>query len=180
MEAAATTEVKTTEEEQKVVKIAKDVPKEELNKVLRYHVWAAMGVSLIPVPVVDLVALTGVQLNMLRVIAKKYEVPFMKDTARSVVSALVGSATPIAVGPIITASVVKFIPILGQTAGVVTLPILGGAATYAVGKVFVQHFASGGTFLTFNPEKVKAYYAEMFKEGEKVAGDLQKEKGKKS
>jgi len=38
------------------------------------------------------------------------------------------------------------------------MPIVAGAATYAIGKVFVRHFASGGTFLTFNPEKVKDYY----------------------
>ena len=38
------------------------------------------------------------------------------------------------------------------------MPVIAGAA-YAVGKVFIQHFASGGTFLTFDPEKVRAHYA---------------------
>jgi hypothetical protein len=38
-----------------------------------------------------------------------------------------------------------------------------------VGKVFVQHFESGGTFLNFKPEEVRAYYQQMFKEGEKAA-----------
>ena len=66
----------------------------------------------------------------------------------------------------------KAIPGIGTTAGVVAMPILGGATTYATGKVFIQHFASGGTFLSFNPDKVKAYYEEMLKEGQKVAVDM--------
>ncbi len=74
-----------------------------------------------------------------------------------------------AVEPVLLASVVKFIPVIGETAGVVAMPILAGATTYAVGKVFVQHFASGGTLLTFDPDKVKEYYAQMFEEGKKVA-----------
>jgi len=31
------------------------------------------------------------------------------------------------------------------------MPVLSAGATYAVGKAFIQHFASGGTLLDFNP-----------------------------
>jgi len=41
-----------------------------------------------------------------------------------------------------------------------------------VGKVFMQHFASGGTFLNFNPDEVKEYYSQMFQEGKQVAADM--------
>ncbi len=153
-----------------------DVPKEEVDKILRHHVWGAIGVGLVPVPLIDLVALTGVQLNMLRKLAKVYQIPFSKDIAKNISSSLAGSALPVAVAPGVAASVAKIIPIFGQTLGVVTMPIFAGAATYALGKVFTQHFASGGTFLTFDPEKVKDYYAEMFKEGEKVATEMKKDR----
>jgi uncharacterized protein (DUF697 family) len=63
------------------------------------------------------------------------------------------------------------IPVVGQTAGGMTMLATGGACTYALGKVFVQHFESGGTFLDFDPEKVKAYFAEKFKEGKKFASE---------
>jgi uncharacterized protein (DUF697 family) len=153
--------------------------KERLDKLLRYHVWSAIGVGLVPVPLVDLAALTGIQINLIRKLANAYGIPFLQDTAKNILSSLVGSTLPIIVAPGVAASVAKFIPILGQTAGVVTMPIIGGAATYAVGKVFIQHFASGGTFLSFNPEKVKDYYQEMFSEGKKFAADLKKEKDEK-
>ncbi len=167
-----------TEEEktQKITTEPKEVPKEQLDAILRHHVWGAIGVGLVPIPLVDLVALTGVQLNLLRKLAKVYGLPFFKDTAKNILSSLAGGALPVAVAPGVAASVAKFIPIFGQTVGVVTMPIIAGAATYAVGKVFIQHFASGGTFLTFNPEKVKGYYAEMFKEGAKVAADIKQER----
>ena len=160
------------------IQVVRDVPKEELDKTIRHHVWGAMGVSLVPIPLVDLAALTGVQINLVRVLAKQYEIPFLKDTVKNILSVLIGSATPVAVGVPLAASLAKFIPFLGEAIGVITMPIVAGASTYAVGKVFIQHFASGGTFLTFNPEKVKAYYAEMFKEGEKVTTEMKKEKEK--
>jgi uncharacterized protein (DUF697 family) len=156
----------------------KTVPIEELNAILRHHVWGAMGVGLIPVPVVDVIALTGVQINMLRRLAEVYEIPFMKDTVKNILSALIGSALPVAVAPGV-ASLVKAIPIIGQTAGAVTMSLTGGAATYAVGKVFIQHFASGGTFLSFDPEKFKAYYTEMFEEGKKFVTKMKHEKSQK-
>jgi len=34
------------------------------------------------------------------------------------------------------------------------------ASTYAIGKVFLQHFESRNTMLTSDPEKVRVYYAE--------------------
>ena len=36
---------------------------------------------------------------------------------------------------------------IGQSTGAITMPVIAGASTYAIYKVFVQHFESGGTFL---------------------------------
>ncbi len=147
---------------------------EEADRLIRNHVYGAMGVGLIPVPMVDLVALTGVQLNMLRRLAKLYEVPFAQDKVKNLLSCLVGSAIPVGLsGPM--ASLLKAVPIVGQTVGVLGMSAAGGAVTYAVGKVFLQHFASGGTFLNFDPDEVKEYYAKMFQEGKLVASGLKEE-----
>ena len=45
------------------------------------------------------------------------------------------------------------------------MPTLNAAISYAVGKVFIQHFESGGTFLDFDPKKVRAYFEDQFREG---------------
>ncbi len=143
----------------------------DVNKIVKQHALVAAGVGFLPLPIVDYVALIGVQLNLLRKLAEIYDVPFFEDKVKHLITPLVGAAFPGLVGGPLMFSLTKFIPFLGSTVGIVTMPILGGATTYAVGKVFIQHFASGGTFLTFDPEKVKAYYAQMFEEGKKVAAE---------
>ena len=145
---------------------------------IRNHIIGSLGVGLIPVPVVDLVALTGIQINMLRNLAKAYKIPFSQDRVKSIIASLIGGGIPVSFTGAL-ASAMKAIPVIGQTTGVLAMPILAGATTYAVGKVFIQHFASGGTFLNFDPDKVREYYFEMFKEGQDVAAKLKKGKAKK-
>ncbi len=153
--------------------------KDELDKLIRHHVWTAMAVGLVPIPIVDLAGILGIQLNLLRKLAKRYRVPFLKDSVKNILSSLVGSAMPVTLAAPL-ASFAKTIPVVGYSVGAVSMPLMAGAATYAIGKVFIQHFASGGTFLTFDPNKVKAYYEEMFQEGKNIASEMKKEKEKKA
>ena len=152
-----------------VGKVLVSVSKEEMDRLIRHHVWASIGVGLVPIPLVDMVGLTAIQVNLLRKIAKAYEISFFKDKVKNILGSLLGSTVPSAAGPTLAASIIKTVPVVGWTVGAITMPTIAGASTYAVGKVFVQHFASGGTFLTFDPEKTKEYFAQMFEEGRKVA-----------
>ena len=136
----------------------------DAENIVKNHVLGSMGVGLIPVPLVDVVALTGIQLNMLRKLAKTYQVPFHKEKVKHVVSSLIGGIVSVPIGGTLT-SLVKTIPIVGQAVGALAMPATAGAVTYAVGKVFTQHFASGGTFLNFDPEEVRDYFTELFEEG---------------
>jgi hypothetical protein len=90
--------------------------------------------------------------------------------------ALLGSALPTGLAPAVAASLGKLIPGVGQTLASGSAALLNGAATYAVGKVFVQHFAAGGTFLTFDPEAVRDFFLTQLREGTKVSADLRKER----
>ena len=129
----------------------------------KYMYWS-MGAGLIPIPVVDLAALLAIQMKMVATLARQYGQEFSRDAGRAFIGALVGGAvSTAAAGPV--ASLIKAVPLVGQTAGVLAMPALAGASTYAVGKVFVQHFESGGTFLDFDPEATRSYYAEQFEKG---------------
>ncbi|MDP6681454.1 MAG: DUF697 domain-containing protein [Desulfobacterales bacterium] len=150
---------------------------DSIDKTIRNHTIGSMGVGLIPLPVVDLVALVGIQLNMLRKLAKSYDIPFFKDKVKNILASLIGGGIPVTLSAAFT-SLMKSIPVIGQTTGAFAMPILAGATTYAVGKVFTQHFASGGTFLSFDPDAVRDYYYEMFKEGQKVASKMKKSEEK--
>jgi len=144
------------------------------NNMIKNHVLGAMGIGLIPFPLIDFLALTGFQLNMLRKLAHLYEFEFSKELGRSFISSLVGSVTPILLFKP-AASLVKIVPVVGQSLGMVAMPGVAGASTYALGHVFVKHFESGGTFLGFDSERMRQYYAEKFEEGKKVVSDLKKE-----
>ena len=147
------------------------VKRDDGNRIIKNHVLVSMGVGLIAVPLLDFVGITGAQLNMLRRLAKIYEIPFSKNKVKSILASLIGGGGSLPVA-MIFGSLVKSVPVLGQTLGAVSMPISAGAMTYAVGKVFLQHFASGGTFLTFDPEAVRNYYAEMLKEGKTAAAGM--------
>ncbi len=142
-------------------------------KIIRNHLLASVGMGLIPIPLVDMAGLAGIQLNMLRKLAKTYDVPFSEEKGKSLLGALLGSGIP-SLGAESMISFIKTVPIVGQTVGSLTMPAIAGASTYAVGKVFVQHFASGGTFLNFDPEKVREYYAKMFTQGKAATEELNK------
>jgi len=62
---------------------------------------------------------------------------------------------------------------------ILAIPAFSGAATYAIGKVFIRHFESGGTFLDLDTAKVKAYFSEQYDKGKKLVG-LGKEKTSKA
>jgi uncharacterized protein (DUF697 family) len=141
--------------------------------VIKSHSFGAMGVGLIPLPAVDFVALTAIQANLLRKLSAFYNVPFTEEIGKKVIGALVGGYAPVAFAMPV-ASLVKMIPVIGQTAGVLAMSAMAGASTYAIGKVFVQHFESGGTFLNFNPAAVSEYYREQFKEGREIVGKTSK------
>ena len=63
------------------------------------------------------------------------------------------------------------LPFVGYVVGGLSTPLLAGAATYAVGKVFIQHFESGGTLLDFEPAKVREYFRQEFSVGQGLASE---------
>ncbi len=140
--------------------------KEETDKIIRHNIYWAMGLGLVPTPVFDLAAITGVQMKMLYEFSKLYQVPFSKNIVKSVVASLIGGVGHVTLAKAISGSLLKLIPGVSYLITTATLPAVAGAITYAVGKVFVQHFESGGTFLDFDPAKVKKYFAELFKQGQ--------------
>ena len=122
---------------------------------------------------VDIVGLFGVNLDMIRKLCTEYHVPFDQERGRAILASLFSGLLPVAVGgPMI--SLLKFIPLIGQTVGAVAFPVLAGATTYAVHDVFVQHYEAGGTILDFSAAKFKRRFAECFCEGKNVAADLHK------
>ncbi len=61
-----------------------------LQLVNRFSLWAGAG-GLIPLPLIDVVAVGGVQFQMLRKLSKIYGVPFTENRGNSIVASVAGA-----------------------------------------------------------------------------------------
>jgi uncharacterized protein (DUF697 family) len=125
----------------------------------RYSLWSGAA-GLIPVPLIDVAAVGGVQIVMLRRLSEIYGVPFSENRGKSILASLAGSVLPASTAQssaIAVGSMIKMVPGVGWAVGALTMPVFSAGATYIMGKVFIQHFASGGTLLDFNPPDYREF-----------------------
>jgi uncharacterized protein (DUF697 family) len=146
-------EVKTTEQKAKA------------SKIIRIRSALAAGTGLLPFPVLDAAGITGIQLWMIRDLSRVYGIPFRKHLAKSLIGSLLGN--------IGAGGLIKFVPGLGSVLGGGALAVSGGAATYALGKVFTQHFDQGGTLLNFDPVASRAYFRSYYEQGSRELAGVQ-------
>jgi uncharacterized protein (DUF697 family) len=121
----------------------------------RFALWSGVA-GLIPVPVVDVAAVGGLQIQMVRRLSQIYDVEFSENRGKALIASIAGSMIPATSG-IGAASVLKAVPIIGTIAGGFVMPALSAGATYAIGKAFIEHFATGGTLLNFNPPDYREF-----------------------
>ena len=121
----------------------------------RFSLWSGAA-GLIPIPLVDMAAVGGVQLQMLRRLSEIYGVPFSENRGKSVLASLAGAVIPFSTATTI-GGLAKFFPVIGTAIGQLTMAGVSAPATWVIGKVFIQHFASGGTLLDFNPPDYREF-----------------------
>ena len=107
---------------------------------------------------------------MIKQLARVYGVDYKETEGKAIVTALTGSALA-SIGK----RAIKFIPGIGSILGGVTMAVMSGASTYALGEVFSKHFETGGTFLDFDPSRLKKYYDEKFEKGKEIVEDMRAE-----
>lgn len=144
------------------------------SKIVQNHVVWSMGAGLIPVSIADLFAVSAIQLDMVRQLSKLYDIDFKETEGKAYISALTGSALAR-----LGASAIKVLPGVGSVIGGLSMSVLSGASTFALGEVFKKHFETGGTFLDFDVDRLKKFYNEKFEKGKKVAEDIKEEQEEK-
>ena len=121
----------------------------------RFAIWSGVA-GLVPLPVVDVLAVGGLQVQMLRRLSQIYNVEFSENRGKALIAALAGCMIPATSG-MGAASALKAIPVINILAAGFVMPVLSAGATYAIGKAFIQHFESGGTLLDFNPPDYREF-----------------------
>src|SRR5437660_5850270 len=84
----------------------------------RFSLWSGAA-GLIPVPLVDVATVGGVQLLMLRRLSAIYGVPFSANLGKSFIASLAGSVIP-ATSTIGAVSAMKSLPIVGTAFAALT------------------------------------------------------------
>jgi uncharacterized protein (DUF697 family) len=138
-----------------------DAARDELASQLvdRLSLWSGAA-GLIPVPLVDMAAVGGVQLHMLRRLSEIYGIPFSENRGKSILASLAGAVIPASTATTTAmgvSSLMKGLPGIGTAIGALTMPVVSAGATWVIGKVFIQHFASGVTLLDFNPPDYREF-----------------------
>mgnify|MGYP006298661679 CR=1 FL=1 len=149
---------------------------DDARKVVKKNMYWAMGIGVIPVPLVDLIGIIGFQAKALRELSRLYGIPFSEHTVKNILATLISGLGSVYLGQALARSSIKMIPVIGPLTSLAATPLMAGALTYATGRVFIQHFESGGTFLDFDPKAVREYFKEQYQEGLNVASKMKSEK----
>lgn len=128
--------------------------------IVRRYMLMSLGLGAVPLPLVDMAILSGLQLKMLERLSSLYEVPFSARAGRETIASLVGSVSAVSIG--------RFFLPGGGLGTVVSMSAFAGASTYGLGQVFIQDFESGGAFLSMDPEKVREKYKEEVERGKQA------------
>lgn len=134
---------------------------------IKNHALYAAGGGLIPIPIVDFLAVSGIQMDLVQNLCEIYNINFYKNQGKTSISALAGTSLAT-----LGSSLIKAIPGVGSFLGGVSMSLLSGASTYAIGQVFAQHFEGGGTMDDLNVADFQAFYKQKVEEGKKIVADL--------
>lgn len=134
---------------------------EQAHARVRRNVYWALGIGLVPLPLVDLIALTAVQVRMLKQLSDLYGLSFSDGRARTLVWSLVTGVGAAATGTL-AGSLIKLVPFAGMLVGTVGVPVVAAALTQAIGDLFIMHFEAGGTLLTFDVEAMRGHFRQEY------------------
>lgn len=141
------------------------------DKVITEHVLWSIGAGLVPIPFFDLAAVTALQIGLLKGLSKIYAVDHDERSGKYFVTALTGSSLAK-----LGASAIKALPGIGTLLGGVSMSVMSGASTYALGQVAVQQLESKGSFADLDLRQAKKHYDSAFEEGKTVVADLEKKR----
>ena len=137
------------------------------DRIIHSHTLWSMGAGMIPIPMFDILAVSAIQVDMLKQLAEAYETDFTENMGKTFVTALTGG-TFARIG----ASFVKAAPGVGTLVGGASMSVLSGASTYAVGQVAKRHYETDGTLVGIDLNSARKRYDEALDRGKRVVGDL--------
>lgn len=116
-------------------------------------------------PVVDLVAVSAVQVKLLHGLATLYEQVWDKETIAKFFGLMGASLASGLLARMLGRSIVKLIPVWGQTVGAVWGASASGATTYALGKASVYFLSRRKEGLNVDAKLLRQVYTDALAQG---------------
>ena len=131
-----------------------------------------MAAGAVPVPIVDVALVMGIQMKMLQQLCEAYEVNYSTEKMNAWIASIFSGTLLMRFG----GSSLKFIPGLGWLAGGATLALTSGASTFAIGNIAMGYLAEGQSFVEMDVKEAKENFKKEFEKGKAFVNDLKKEK----
>ena len=125
--------------------------------IVRRYVAVSAVAGLITVPVVDVAALGGVHVALIKDLTEYYGAEFSEHTARNILIALAAGLVPGAAGSVLGRKLLRALPFITHGAGLLTMSAFSAGVSYGLGHVFIRHFEGGGTLDSFDPKHLHRF-----------------------
>lgn len=136
----------------------------EATKIVRNHMLGSVAAGIVPIPLLDVVLVGGVQVHMIRRLAEHYGTEYSEQRVKAILAVVAGIGVAMTAGGTLSMLMPKQFKFIAGI-GALTAP---PAVTYALGQLFIKHFESGGTIWTFDAERAKPDYDKELEAGRKV------------
>ena len=151
-----------------VVRLDNDSMKSRLNaeRIVRRCALGTLSALLVPTLLAEWVLLPALQLLLIHKLCDSYGQKFVLNAAKAKTTLFLSWLFILSTTDACSV-VLRHLPLIGTGWRRVGTALIGSASTYAIGKVFILHFESGGTLLSLDPTKMWQYYTEQFAKAQK-------------
>lgn len=140
---------------------------EGADEIIYNHLWFSAVPGFLPVPLLDIIAISAVQLDLVKQLCNFYHEDYDEQRGKAIVMSLTGSAMSRITG-YSARSVLKTVPVVGWVLGGAAMSLFAASSTYAIGQVFKEHLDAGGTLHTLNPEAFQQFYMQQLEKGKEL------------
>ena len=123
-------------------------------RIVGRYVLMSSAAGLIPLPGLDVTVLAGIHIALIKEISEHYGVAFSEHTARNIIVAVATSIVPGSIASFAGRRLLRALRFVTPSLGLLTMSASSAAVSYALGRVFMAHFETGGTLDSFDVENL--------------------------
>ncbi len=143
--------------------------KQQAEKIIRSHTLWTMALGAVPIPFLDVIGVTFIQMDMFKQISKIYKADFDLNKGKALITSFVTStmAGTVTIGPSLFKKIKK-------PASMISNALLQAALTYALGYLFLNAYDEGKCFFDLGLSDSTELFEEAFEKGKEYVEELSK------